>query len=206
MVPSKRIRAGAVALALFLLALSPLAAQDPGHAEDAGHAAGPEAGLLDPVIPTMVWTVLIFSAVLAILWKLAWGPILKALDEREGKIRASLEAADRMRAEQEKFQSEQERLLAAARKEATEIVAEGKRDAEAVKAKIVEDARTQSEALKNRAISEIDRARDLAVVEIHQRAVGLSVSIAEKLLGHAVTVPDQEKLVQQAITQYEQQN
>jgi F-type H+-transporting ATPase subunit b len=174
-------------------------------AADEAHGEAPP-GLMDPVIPTMAWAIGIFVTVLLLLRKLAWAPLLKALDEREAKIRSSLEAADRMRAEQEKFQSEQERLFAEARKEASEIVAEGKRDAEAVKAKIVEDARTQAEGLKDRAISEIDRAKDLAVVEIHQRAVGLSISIAEKLLGHAVTVPDQEKLVQQAIAQFEKQN
>ena len=199
----KRLLASVAALALILVAL-PLLAQE-GHGEPA-HGAAPEAGLLDPVLSTMVWSVLIFVAVLLILRKFAWGPILKALDERERKIRDSLEAAERMRADQEKFRAEQEQLFAAARKEATEIVAEGKRDAEAVKAKTVEDARTQAEALKDRAISEIDRAKDLAVVEIHQRAVGLSVAIAEKLLGHAVTAPDQEKLVQQAISQFEKQN
>jgi len=195
----RRYAAGAAALGVLLLFPAlPLRAADEAHAA--------EPGLLDPVLSTTAWAVIIFVTVLLLLRKLAWGPLLKALDEREAKIRASLEAADRMRAEQQKFQAEQEALLAAARKEATEIVAEGKRDAEEVKAKIVEDARTQAEATKDRAISEIDRARDLAVVEIHQRAVAISISIAEKLLGHAVTAPDQENLVQQAIAQYEKQN
>jgi F-type H+-transporting ATPase subunit b len=198
-----RLNASAAALALILVAL-PLLAQE-GHGEPE-HGAAPEAGLLDPVLSTMVWSVLIFVAVLLILRKFAWGPILKALDERERKISESLEAAERMRADQEKFRAEQEQLFAAARKEATEIVAEGKRDAEAVKEKIVHDARTQAESLKTRAIGEIDRAKDLAVVEIHERAVGLSIAIAEKLLGHAVDAADQEKLVQQTISQYEKRN
>jgi F-type H+-transporting ATPase subunit b len=159
-------------------------------------------GPMDPVLPTTGWTIGIFVVVMLLLRKLAWGPIVKALDEREEKIRASLEAADRMRAEQEQFQAEQEQILAAARKEANEIVAEGKRDAEAVKEKIVSDARKAAEETQRKAIAEIDRAKDNAVNEIHTRAVDLSVAIAEKLVGRAVSVEDQESLVQQTIEQY----
>jgi F-type H+-transporting ATPase subunit b len=176
----------------------------PALAADEANGEAPP-GLMDPVLSTFVWAALIFLVVLALLWKLAWGPLIQALDDRETKIRDSLEAADRMRAEQEKFQAEQEQILAAARKEANEIVAEGKRDAEAVKEKIVQDAKSAAEDTKDRAVAEIDRAKDLAVVEIHQRAVDLSVTIAEKLVGHAVSVDDQERLVQETIQQYENQ-
>ncbi|MGA1534822.1 MAG: F0F1 ATP synthase subunit B [Planctomycetota bacterium] len=167
-------------------------------------AAAPSGGggPMDPVLSTTGWTIGIFVVVMLLLRKLAWGPIVKALDEREEKIRASLEAADRMRAEQEQFQAEQEQILAAARKEANEIVAEGKRDAEAVKEKIVSDARKAAEETQRKAIAEIDRAKDNAVNEIHTRAVDLSVAIAEKLVGRAVSVEDQESLVQQTIEQY----
>ncbi len=188
-----------LALAFTLLfVVSPLLAEDPA----AAHGES-ESKLISFIPSTMIWTILIFVVVLGALYKLAWGPLLKALDEREGKIRESLEAADRMREEQLKFQAEQEVVLAAARKEANELVAEGKRDAEAVKEKIVHDARMQSEDLKQRALAEIDRAKDLAVGEIHLRAVDLSIAIAEKLVGHAVTTEDQERLVQDTIEQYE---
>lgn len=188
-----------VAIGLFLVFLGEAA-----HAADTAHAESP--GLTDPVLSTMAWTAGIFFVVLVLLYKLAWGPLLKALDDRESKIRASLEAADLMRAEQLKFQAEQEQVLADARKQANEIVAEGKRDAEAVKEKIVSDAKGAAEDAKNRALSDIDRAKDNAVIEIHQRAVDLSVVIAEKLVGHAVSVEDQEALVQQTIDQYKANN
>lgn len=188
-----------VVIGLFLVFLGEAA-----HAADPASAESP--GLTDPVLPTMAWTAGIFFVVLVLLYKLAWGPLLKALDERESKIRDSLEAADRMRAEQVKFQAEQEQVLANARKEANEIVAEGKRDAEAVKEKIVSDAKAGAEDAKSRAITEIDRAKDNAVIEIHQRAVDLSIIIAEKLVGHAVSVEDQERLVQQTIDQYKSNN
>ena len=61
---------------------------------------------MKPVLSTYVWAFGIFVVVLALLGKLAWAPLIKALDEREAKIRDSLEAADRMAAQQEKFQAE----------------------------------------------------------------------------------------------------
>ncbi len=200
---ASRVLGSSPAIAL-LLAGVPLLAQDAGHAEEAAHA--PQGGLLDIVPATSIWAVVIFLVVAGILYKIAWGPIIKALDEREAKIKDSLEAADRMREEQKRFQAEQELVLAAARKDANEIVAEGKRDAEAVKEKIIADAREAAEEAKGRAITEIDRAKDNAVIEIHKRAVDLSVAIAEKLVGHAVSVDDQEQLVQQTIDQYKANN
>lgn len=185
----------ALLVVVVLLCAFPVLAADEAHGESA-------PGLINPVLSTFVWGLLIFIAVLALLWKLAWGPLLKALDDRESKIRDSLEAADRMAAQQEEFKAEQELILAAARKEATEIVAEGKRDAEAVKEKIVADAKAQSGDLKDRAIADIERAKDLAVIDIHERAVDLSIGIAEKLIGHAVQVEDQERLVEETIQQY----
>ena len=56
-------------------------------------AAGGDQNPMAPVFSTSIWALGIFVVVLGLLWKLAWGPLLKALDDRETKIRESLEAA-----------------------------------------------------------------------------------------------------------------
>ena len=108
-----------------------------------------------------------------------------------------------MREEQQEFQAEQEKLLAEARKEASAIVAEGKRDAEVVRDQVVDDARVQAEEIKARVLSDIDQAKEKAVDEIHTHAVDLSISIAEKLIGHSVNKDDQDRIAKDTISEYE---
>ena len=183
-----------VSLVLFVASGQLLAADEAG-------AEG--KGLLTPEFEIFIYTIVVFLIAFLILQKKAWGPIAAALDERESKIRESLEAADRMRQEQQEFQAEQEKLLAEARKEASAIVAEGKRDAEVVRDQVVTDANTQAEEIKNRALADIDQAKEKAVDEIHTQAVGLSISIAEKLIGHSVNKDDQDRIAKDTISEYE---
>ena len=166
-------------------------------------AGGAKKGLLDPDIETFIYTVVVFLVAAWILKKKAWGPIAAALDEREVKIRESLHAAEKMREEQKVFQAEQEKVLAGARKEASAIVAEGKRDAEVVRDQVVADSRKLAEEIQARAMAEIDRAKDNAVDEIHTLAVDLSVTIAEKLIGHSIDAKDQKRIAKDTIKQYE---
>ena len=170
-------------------------------AADEGGEAG--RGLLTQETEIFIYTVVVFLLAFLVLQKKAWGPIVAALDERESKIRESLGAADRMREEQQEFQAEQEKLLAEARKEASAIVAEGKRDAEVVRDQVVDDARVQAEEIKARVLSDIDQAKEKAVDEIHTHAVGLSISIAEKLIGHSVNKDDQDRIAKDTISEYE---
>ena len=191
-------------LAIALLVLTPSTVLMPsGQLLAADEAAGSGRGLLTQETEIFIYTVVVFLLAFLILQKKAWGPIVTALDERENKIRESLGAADRMRQEQQAFQVEQEKVLAEARKEASAIVAEGKRDAEVVRDQVVSDARTQAEAIKTKALAEIDQAKDKAIDEIHHRAVDLSISISEKLIGHSVTSDDQDRIARETISEYE---
>ena len=191
-------------LAIALLVLTPSTVLMPsGLLLAADEAAGSGKGLLTQETEIFIYTVVVFLLAFLILQKKAWGPIATALDERESKIRESLEAADKMRAEQQAFQAEQDKVLAEARKEASAIVAEGKRDAEVVRDQVVSDARTQAEEIKAKALAEIDQAKEKAVDEIHRRAVDLSISISEKLIGHSVTDDDHVRIAKETISEYE---
>ena len=78
----------------------------------------------------MIWTAVSFGLTLLVLWKFAFGPIQKAIDERREGIRKSIDEADRARDEGRLLLEEHRALIAQARSEAEGILAEARNDAE----------------------------------------------------------------------------
>ncbi len=160
-------------------------------------------GPMDFDAKTAAWTVGIFLTALFILKKYAWGPIVTAMEEREQKIKESLEAADRMQAKMEQTQAENEEILREARRQASEIVAEGKRDAQAVAEQVKASAAKEAEAMTDKALTEISRAKDVAIDEVHKLSVDLSLTISEHLIGRSLEGSDHQRITQEAIEQYQ---
>ena len=51
----------------------------------------------------MFWTIVTFLALAAILKRYAWGPLLKAIAEREARLKADAAAAEAARAEAQRI-------------------------------------------------------------------------------------------------------
>src|SRR5262252_7069392 len=79
----------------------------------------------------MIWTVVCFLITLFVLKRYAFGPIQKLIDERRERIRQSLEEADRAREEARNLLEEHRALIAGARTDAEQILAEARRVADA---------------------------------------------------------------------------
>ena len=73
--------------------------------------------LLTPAFGTVVWSTIAFLVVMFLLRKMAWGPILSALKEREESIATALNEADKARSEMSALQADNDRLLQEARAE-----------------------------------------------------------------------------------------
>jgi len=70
----------------------------------------------------MVWTLITFGIALFILWKFAFGPIQKVIDERRADIQGSMDAAEETRAEAHRILDDYKATLAKVRGEAEEIL------------------------------------------------------------------------------------
>ena len=87
MVPGMRtMRLRTNVLAPLAVLLTPLVAFAQEHGEEGGGG-----GLFDINVGLMAWTMLIFTALLIVLWRFAWGPILAAVEAREKGIQDSLD-------------------------------------------------------------------------------------------------------------------
>ncbi len=142
------------------------------------------------------WQIVLFIALIFLLRKFAWKPILDAVNEREEGIKKSLESAERAREEMETLQANNEKILREARierentlKEAREmydkIIAEAKDKAHEVGAKELEAARQA-----------IHQEKMAAQTELKNELASLSIGIAEKVLkGELKDKAKQESLV-----------
>lgn len=147
----------------------------------------------------MVWTIIIFLFLVVLLRKLAWKPIVGALDERTKYIKDSLEKAEAAQHAAENARAEYEAMMAKASKEAQELITRGRKAAETTRDEIVAKAQSESEQLRQRTIREIDLARQKALEEIKHTAAQLSVDIAGKIIGRSLAAKDHQDLIRQAL-------
>ena len=78
----------------------------------------------------MIWTIFSFAITLFVLWRFAFGPIQKAIDERRQRIERSIEEAEHARAEARRLLEEHRALIGKARGQAEEILTEARKVAE----------------------------------------------------------------------------
>ena len=149
----------------------------------------------------VIWTLVTFVAVVIVLGKFAWGPVLTALQKREAFIRNSLAEAKKGQEQAEARLRQIEERLAAAHQEAGAIVDEGRRDAEEVKRRIQQETRRESDEMLERATREIGLARDTAVKELYGLTATLATEAASRVVGKEINAADHERLIAEAIAE-----
>lgn len=154
---------------------------------------------MTPEGTVLMWTIVVFFALLAVLWKFAFGPIMHALEEREKKIQGAIDDAAAKHKEAEARLAEYERKLNLSKDDAAKIIEQGKRDVDALVAEEKAKARAEIEADKERAKREIALAKDAAVAELRNRVVTLTGDIAGKVIRREVKVEDHRAFISAAM-------
>jgi F-type H+-transporting ATPase subunit b len=151
---------------------------------------------MDLVLPDfglLFWTALVFSILLILLAKFAWKPILGAVNEREQKITAALELAEKTKIEMKAMQSQNEALIQEARAERDAIV----RDAKDTATKMVDEARNgakiEAEKVMITAREMINSEKLAAISELKNQVATFSLEIAEKIIRVEMSSDEKQK-------------
>jgi F-type H+-transporting ATPase subunit b len=147
------------------------------------------------------WTLVTFILVALLLRRIAWGPILKVVDERETAIAASIESAKRERAEAERLLAEQKEAIQKARAEAADMMRRNAEDVEKLRNDLVSKARAEAEKQKHDALREIEAERSRAVNDVKKVAADLAIQITEKLLNKQLDDKTQRDLANQYLAE-----
>lgn len=146
------------------------------------------------------WEVLSFGILFFVLYKFAFPGILGALEEREKKIKDSLDQAERHRAESERTLKTYEAKLSAAAKEAEAILAAAQERAQRLLDENEQRLSTEAERIKGEATREIDHERRKAIQDIRNQTTELALMVAEKVVQRSLTDADHRKFADEALS------
>ncbi|ASV30157.1 F0F1 ATP synthase subunit B [Maribacter cobaltidurans] len=147
----------------------------------------------------IVQTILLI-AIIALMVKFAWKPIINSLNERETGIQDALAAAERAKADMQNLQADNDRMLQEARAEREAML----KEAREIKDKMISDSKEQAKIEGDKMIKQaqatIESEKKAAVAEIKSQVAELSVSIAEKVIKEELSGKDKQlKLVEKML-------
>ena len=146
------------------------------------------------------WQTVLFIALIFLLRKFAWKPILNAVIEREEKIEGALKAAEEAENKMKELSANNEKILADARVERENILKDGR----SIKEKMIADAKsqasTEAEKIITSAKEQINIEKMKAMTEIKNQVADISIEMAEKILRTELKdAKNQKKLIQEAL-------
>ncbi len=147
----------------------------------------------------MVWTLITFGLAVFVLWKYAFGPLQRVIDERRARIQESMDSAEETRAEAQRLLDEYKQTLAQVRGEAEAILERSRASGEAAKAEILAASRDQAERLVTRAHEQIERETRAAVQDLKAQVADLTLLATEKVAASSLSEADQRRLIDEAL-------
>jgi len=127
---------------------------------------------MDLIIPSaglIFWQLIGFLALLFILIKFAWKPILASLAEREASIDGALKSAEQARNEMANLKAENEKLL-------QEMIEDAKNEASKQGAQLIESAKAVIETEKKAALTEVKNQVALLTLEVTEKLLRKKLS------------------------------
>ncbi len=148
----------------------------------------------------MVWAWTTFLALLFILYKIAWKPILATIETRETTIRESLEKAEKARRDSEELVAQHQKMIQEAEGEAQKIIKENRAIAEKSRQDTIEQARAEEQGMIEKARAEIAREKESALQALRTEVADLAISAAKQIIGDSLDEAKHRKLVEDSIS------
>jgi F-type H+-transporting ATPase subunit b len=147
----------------------------------------------------VVQTILLLALILLMV-KFAWKPILNSLNEREEGISSALDAAENARKEMQNLQADNDKLLKEARAEREAML----KEAREIKDKLISDSKEQAKIEGDKIVLQaqaaIESEKKAAMADIKNQVAELSVAIAEKVIKQELSNKDKQlKLVDELL-------
>jgi len=162
---------------------------------------GGGVSLLDINPGLIIWTILTFVILLIILKKVAWKPILTALDNREKEIEDSLNSAEQAKEEAQKILDENQATLSKAEEESKKIIDQSRVYADNLKEQMLKESKDQQQKIIEDASAEIERKKNAVFEELKNQIAEISVNAAEKIMKENIDAVKNKEIVNKYLSE-----
>ena len=142
-----------------------------------------------------------FVLFLVILAVFAWKPITKTLDDRRAKIEQGLKDAEQARLDLERASATAAEEIAAARREAREIMERSQRVAQETRDADIAATREELERMRTRAAAEIEAEKGRAIADLRAEVADLAISAAGRVVRASMDGASQRRLVEEFLAE-----
>jgi F-type H+-transporting ATPase subunit b len=175
-------------------------AHPPAH-EAQAHDEHGATGPIDVSVEMFLWTLGTFLLMAWLLTKLAWRPILGALDKREEELRQAVDNAEQVRVELDTIEEKRSHIILDADTKAKEIVDRARVAGREAGRVLTEKAKQEATIIQENTQRELHTAREKAVADLRQESVDRAIELTEKILEQKMTPAQQRKLTERLIDQ-----
>ncbi|MBL7979660.1 MAG: F0F1 ATP synthase subunit B [Bacteroidetes Order II. Incertae sedis bacterium] len=152
-------------------------------------------GIVSPNLGLAFWLIIVFSLVMFVLRKYAWGPITKSLAEREETIALSISRAEKALAEAKQLSEDNAKARRESELQAQQIIRDAREAAESLRKAEEEKTKAQIKQMQELAQAEIDREKQGALEVLRAEVATLVIMAAEKVVKENLDSPKQRQLV-----------
>ena len=168
------------------------------------HAA--EGSLLHLDLGLIIWTVVSFTALLYVLGRYAYKPMMFLVERREKRIRESLEEAEEAKRKAEAAASEREEILRHAQGEARRVIERAKEAAEGQRKRILDETREDAARMMRQAEEEVKRERRQALTELTDTVADLATDAAERIIRAELNKEKHLRLIDELVEELERES
>ena len=165
-------------------------------------ASGDGGGTLLDVNPGLIfWTAITFIILVLVLKRVAWKPILTALDNRAKGIEDSLNRAEQAKEEAQRILEENQATLSKAEEESKKIIDQSRIYADNLKEQMLKESKDQQQKIIEDASAEIERKKNAAFEELKNQIAEISIIAAEKIMKENIDAGKNKKIVEKYLTE-----
>ncbi len=139
-----------------------------------------------------------FSVVCALLYKFAYHPILKVLEDRRLMVERSIQEAASVKVHVADAERRASEIVTQASSGAHKLVEEAKQAAQEFQDKQIREAKAEAEAIVVKAREEAKRDYDRMLGELRGEVARLVVETTAKVVGRVLSEEDQRRLAEEA--------
>jgi F-type H+-transporting ATPase subunit b len=151
----------------------------------------------------LLWQCAAFLVLVFLLYRFAYNPIIKMLDERANRISESMEQAEAIKRQNAEAAKQAEQIISQAQVQVRDMLSQANQMSQRTIAASQAEAREVREKLLADAHAQIQTDTARAKEELQREVARLAIMAASKVVGKSLDTADHYRLVEEALTEAE---